>query len=130
MNCEETTTLFRPVGRAELDKIEALGWRAFPPRLSWQPIFYPVLTEEYAIAIARDWNTNDAASGFEGFVTRFRVRSEFLSQFEPKRVGGPGILEYWIPSERLSELNANIVGQVEVIHRFQGNPGTSLNRAT
>ena len=51
-----TTFLYRPVNQAELDLIEASGWRAFPPRLPEQPIFYPVLNEEYAIQISRDWN--------------------------------------------------------------------------
>ena len=44
----QTVTLFRPTGQAERDLVEASGWRAFPPRLPEQPIFYPVLTEEYA----------------------------------------------------------------------------------
>lgn len=50
----ETVTLFRPVGQKELDLIAASGNRAFPPRLPHQPIFYPVLNEEYATQIARD----------------------------------------------------------------------------
>jgi hypothetical protein len=62
MNPPETITLFRPVGQKELDLIEQSGWKEFPPRLFWQPIFYPVLTEEYAIAIARDWNTKGLCS--------------------------------------------------------------------
>lgn len=71
----ETTTLYRPVGPKELALIEESGWRAFPPRLPEQPYFYPVVNEEYAAQIARDWNVK--ASG-TGFVTRFAVRSEFL----------------------------------------------------
>lgn len=51
------TTLYRPVGQAEMDLIRASRFREFPPRLPEQPIFYPVLTEEYATQIARDWNT-------------------------------------------------------------------------
>lgn len=51
-----------------LHPIEASGWREFPPRLPEQPIFYPVLNEEYAVQIAHDWNV--PASG-AGFVTRF-----------------------------------------------------------
>ena len=35
----ETVVLFRPVGPKELALIEASGYRAFPPRLCWQPIF-------------------------------------------------------------------------------------------
>jgi hypothetical protein len=55
------TTLYRPVGRKELELIRASGFRAFPHRLPHQPFFYPVLTEEYAVQIARDWNTKDEA---------------------------------------------------------------------
>src|SRR5262249_22495793 len=45
----ETLSLYRPVGPKELALIEQSGFSAFPPRLPWQPIFYPVLNEEYAI---------------------------------------------------------------------------------
>ena len=62
-----TTILYRPVGRRELELIVAVNFAAFPPRLPHQPIFCPVLHEEYAIQIARDWNTRDEASGFAGF---------------------------------------------------------------
>jgi hypothetical protein len=51
---ENTLTLWRPVGPTELELIRRSGMRAFPPRLPEQPIFYPVLTEEYAVKIARD----------------------------------------------------------------------------
>jgi len=44
----ETTTLYRPVGQEELNLIRDGGYREFPPRLQHQPIFYPVLNEEYA----------------------------------------------------------------------------------
>jgi hypothetical protein len=46
MRSEETITLFRPVGPAELELIRQSGFRAFPPRLPELPIFYPVLTED------------------------------------------------------------------------------------
>ena len=36
---EETTILYRPVGEKELALIAESGYRAFPPRLFWQPIF-------------------------------------------------------------------------------------------
>jgi hypothetical protein len=45
----EAMTLYRPVGQRELDLIAATGYRAFPPRLPDQPIFYPVLHAEYWI---------------------------------------------------------------------------------
>jgi hypothetical protein len=70
----ETTTLYRPVGQEELNLIRSSGYREFPPRLPRQPIFYPVLNEEYATQIARDWNTKSGSR--RGFVTRFQVRTE------------------------------------------------------
>ena len=63
---ETLTTLYRAVGRYELGLIRDGGFQAFPPRLPQQPFFYPVLAEEYATQIARDWNTKDEASGYEG----------------------------------------------------------------
>jgi len=60
-----TVTLYRPVGSAELTLIEASGFKAFPPRLPEQPIFYPVTNESYAAQIARGWNTKvDDKLGF------------------------------------------------------------------
>src|SRR5262249_9217247 len=113
---DEIVTLWRPVGPAELELIEASGFRAFPPRLPEQPIFYPVLTEEYAVQIARDWNVK--ASG-AGFVTRFRVRFDFLASYEVQQAGGRRHLEYWIPAEDLPAFNAAIVGEIEVVAEFR-----------
>jgi hypothetical protein len=28
--------------------------------------------------------------------------------------------EYWIPSGRLDEFNANIVGAIDIVHEFRG----------
>ncbi|HWB27845.1 MAG TPA: hypothetical protein VG738_20375 [Chitinophagaceae bacterium] len=58
----KTRTLYRQVGPNELKKIEDSGWTKFPPRLPEQPIFYPVLNEEYAVQIARDWNVPASGS--------------------------------------------------------------------
>lgn len=116
---EPTTTLYRPVGVKELELIRESGNRAFPPRLPFQPIFYPVLTREYAEQIARDWNTNDPASGYAGYVTQFEVRREFLDRYEVKVVGSSRHREYWIPAEDLEELNRNIVGTIDVIAEFR-----------
>jgi hypothetical protein len=115
----ETFTLFRPVGQKELDLIIAAGMSAFPPRLPFQPIFYPVLNEEYAVQIARDWNTKDAASGFVGYVTRFKVIKEYLSRFSIQTVGNRLHQEYWIPAEELAEFNRQIVGKIEIIAEFR-----------
>jgi hypothetical protein len=77
----KTITLYRPVGQLELDLIKALDFRAFPPRLEWQPIFYPVLDKDYACQIAREWNTKDEANGNVGYVTRFEVDKAYADQF-------------------------------------------------
>jgi len=107
--------LFRPTAENELALIRHSQWRAFPPRLPEQPIFYPVLDEEYAIQIARDWNTRD---GGIGFVLRFSVERNYLSQYQVQTVGARIHREYWIPAEDLSEFNRHIVGMIEVIHTF------------
>src|SRR5215467_13178951 len=110
---EETTVLFRPVDENELRLIAESGYRAFPPRLPGQPIFYPVLNEEYATQIARDWNAKNSPSK-AGFVTRFAVNASHLAQFPIHKVGGTTHLEYWIPADKLAEFNQNIVGLIEV----------------
>jgi hypothetical protein len=112
----ETVTLWRPTGPTELALVEEANWRAWPPRLPDQPIFYPVLNEDYATRIARDWNVK--ASGV-GYVTRFDVAKEFLDRYEVQQAGGQTILEYWIPAEDLDELNENIVGRIEVVAEFR-----------
>lgn len=112
---ERTTTLWRPVGPVELDLIRQSSMRAFPPRLPEQPIFYPVVTEDYAIKIARDWNVSESGSGF---VTRFDVRSDFLAAYRIEEAGGRAHREYWIPAEDLDAFNAAIVGQIVVTHSF------------
>jgi hypothetical protein len=111
----ETITLFRPTGPKELALVRNSGFRRWPPRLPEQPIFYPVTSEEYAAQIARDWNA--PASGI-GYVTRFRVRREFINRYPMHTVGASIHTEWWIPAEDLNELNANIVGVIEVIAEF------------
>jgi len=112
---DETVVLFRPTGPHELALIEESGYSAFPPRLFWQPIFYPVLNEAYATQIARDWNARD---GNSGYVTRFRVRRYFLHRYEVHQVGSAIHQEYWIPAEDLEEFNQQIVGKIEVVAEF------------
>jgi hypothetical protein len=114
---EETTLLFRPVGKEELQLIAGSGFRAFPPRLPGQPIFYPVLNEECATQIARDWNTKNSHSK-AGYVTRFAVKTAYLSRFTVRKVGGSLHVEYWIPADKLTEFNQNIVGLIDVIPEF------------
>ena len=115
----ETLTLYRPVGRKELDLIEATGFTAFPPRLPHQHIFYPVTNESYAVQIAREWNAK-LNEDKTGYVTKFEVRKDFLDSFERQIVGGSVHEEYWIPAENLGDFNRNIVGEIDVIAEFKG----------
>jgi hypothetical protein len=115
----ETTTLYRPTGKNELALIEASDYTKFPPRLPEQPIFYPVLNEQYATQIARDWNAKYNADRL-GYVTKFQVRSDYLADFEIQVVGSSICQEYWIPAEDVEKFNENIVGKIEVISEFRG----------
>src|SRR5258705_8068306 len=111
---ENTTLLSRPVGQKELELIQQSQFTAFPPRLPEQPIFYPVLNEEYAAQIARDWNAKHNADKV-GYVTRFSVRNDYLKKYEIQTVGSSIHQEYWIPAEDLDEFNRNIIGPIEVV---------------
>jgi hypothetical protein len=111
--------LFRPVGAAELRLIASDDFRSFPPRLAHQPIFYPVLDRDYAVQIARDWNTKDAASGFAGWVTEFEIDDAFGDRY-PVQVAGAPHRELWVPAEDLVEFNRHIVGRIRVTEVFVG----------
>lgn len=114
----DLTTLYRPVGQAELELIRASGFREFPPRLPEQPFFYPVLNESYATQIGRDWNTKDERSQFIGHVLRFKIRSEFLEHYPVRTAGSSEHREYWIPAADLAAFNQNIVGEIEILASF------------
>lgn len=115
MTEEAAVTLFRPVGPKELARIRELGFRAFPPRLQYQPIFYPVMNEEYARKIARDWNATREDTGYRGYVTRFRVKADYLARYPVQTVGASWHQELWVPADELDQFNQNIVGKIEII---------------
>lgn len=114
----ETTRLYRPVGLKEMELIAETDFKLFPPRLEWQPIFYPVTNQDYAEQIALEWNTVDEFSGFIGIVTAFEVKTAFLEQYEVQNVGDKNHNELWIPSEELPDFNANIVDGIELVKVF------------
>jgi hypothetical protein len=99
-----------------LELLRADGFRGWPPRLPEQPIFYPVMNEDYAIRIARDWNVRHHGVGY---VTRFAVESEFLARYPVQQAGGRTILELWVPAEELAEFNEHLLGPIEVVHEFR-----------
>lgn len=111
--------LYRPVGTKELELIRESGYRKYPPRLPEQPIFYPVLNEEYATEIAAQWNVkyND---DHRGYVTKFEVDDEYASQFEVHTVGNHYHQELWVPAEELANFNRHITGEIEVVGEFSG----------
>jgi hypothetical protein len=93
---DEVVILWRPTGPEEMELVRSSGSTRWPPRLPEQPIFYPVLNEDYAIRIASDWNVKASGVG-----------------------GGQSILEYWIPVEELENFNNNIVGLIEEVAVFR-----------
>lgn len=116
----KTTTLYRPVGEKEMILIIEDGFKKFPPRLEWQPIFYPVLDEDYASEIAEKWNTRDEAGNYLGFVTRFEVLESEVDKYPAQNVGAKNHNELWVPSEEMETFNNAIVGNIEVIKVFRG----------
>jgi hypothetical protein len=111
--------LYRPVGQKELDLIKESGYKEFPPRLDWQPVFYPVLNREYARQIASEWNAKDGFSGYVGYVLEFEVDGGYLERYDIQTAGSSRNREYWIPAEKLTEFNKNIIGSIKVIEKFE-----------
>ena len=112
----ETVTLYRPTGSKELKLVKKSGFKKWPPRLPEQPIFYPVTNEEYAKEIAIKWNREENKVGY---VTKFKVKKEFMDGYKIQKVGAKNHTEWWIPAEDLEELNANIVGLIEIIGEYK-----------
>lgn len=102
-------TLYRPVGIEELRLIAQSGYKAFPPRLSDQPICYPVLNFEYAERIAQGWNANYNSIPC-GFVTKFEVDDDYVRRFKVETVGGRIHQELWVPAAELQDFNRHIIG--------------------
>jgi len=116
MAAKATTILYRPTGPNELALVRESGFTKWPPRLSGQPIFYPVTNERYAAEIASNWNVKDSGVGY---VTRFAVDSDFMARYPIQTVGASHHTEWWVPAADLDELNSNIVGLIEVIGEFR-----------
>lgn len=109
--------LWRPVGAKELALIEASGWKAFPPRLPDQPIFYPILSFEYAEQIARDWN---ARGDEEGYVVAFSVDDAMALRYPVQTAGSVHLhRELWVPAEDLGAFNDAIEGSIELVARYR-----------
>ncbi len=112
--------LYRPVGLRDLELIKSSGWKKFPPRLEWQPIFYPVLNQAYADQIAAEWNTKDAFSGYCGVTTAFDLPESYCARYAVQNVGGAIHNELWVPAEELEEFNDQIIGGIRLVSGFFG----------
>lgn len=110
--------LFRPTGQKEAAILFQSDISKWPPRLADQPTFYPVLNQPYATQIARDWKTQ--FDEFVGYVTRFEVDNDYVSQFPIEKVGGREHLELWVPAEDLEAFNRNLRSRIEVLESFVG----------
>lgn len=114
---DHALVLFRPVGDAELALVAASGWRTFPPRLSEQPIFYPVTNHQYALEIAERWNGPEQRGVH---VLRFRLREDVARRWLPVRcVGARHHTELWVPANELDAFNEAIVGPIEEVERTE-----------
>lgn len=116
----KNVTLYRPTSANELQLIIDSGMKCFPPRLFWQPIFYPVLNVEYAIEISRDWNMGDPEGDGVGFVTAFEIQEDYFKTFRVQIVGLTHHQELWVPAEQLPEFNNLIVQGIRVECAFVG----------
>ncbi|SNR16145.1 ADP-ribosylation/crystallin J1 [Tenacibaculum jejuense] len=112
--------LYRPVGEKEMLLIAESGFEKFPPRLEWQPIFYPVLNEEYASEIASKWNTTDPFGNYLGFVTAFEISEEEFKKYPIENVGGKIHNELWVPADQLESLNEAIQGEIKTLKVYIG----------
>lgn len=113
-------TLYRPTGANELELIIDSGMKRYPPRLYWQPIFYPVLNFQYAAEIAERWNMVDEDSDGVGFVTAFEIPEEYFKLFQVQTVGLVHHQELWVPATQLDEFNDAIVNGIRVEKAFIG----------
>lgn len=111
--------LYRPVGPKELRLVETSGWRAWPRRLPEQPLFYPVLTFDYAEKIARDWNSTGPAPDNFGYVTRFEIDTATAARYPAQDAGGREHQELWVPADELECFNQGIVGLIEVVATYK-----------
>jgi hypothetical protein len=50
------------------------------------------------------------------------VETGYLQRFDVHDVGGRDLREYWIPASELEEFNSHIVGPIEVLSEWPGDP--------
>jgi len=118
--------LYRPTGFKELELVRDSGWRAWPPRLKDQPIFYPVTTFAYAEKIARDWNSVLPAPDNLGFVTEFDISDAMAAKYPVQAAGGQEHSELWVPAEELEAFNQGIVDLIRPVAAYRSGEKVAL----
>jgi hypothetical protein len=111
--------LYRPMDIEELRLVYETGMKAFPPRKPEQPIFYPVLTLEYANEISQRWNAESQSAS--GYVAKFNLDDTYGAQFESQKVGASHHVELWIPAAELSSFNEHISPPIVIVSAHFGN---------
>jgi hypothetical protein len=106
----ERIILFHAVGSDELELIKRSGWTQFPSRSREEPLFYPILTEEYATQVAREAYVE--VDGV-GWVTKCAVSTEFLRKYDVQEIGALYQREYWIPAAELADLNRHLASRTD-----------------
>ena len=108
----ERTILFHALGSDELELIKRSGWTQFPSRSREEPLFYPILTEEYATQVAKEAYVE--VDGV-GWVIKSAVSTDFVRKYDVQQIGASYQREYWIPAAELADLNRHLVGPIEVL---------------
>ncbi len=111
-------TLYRAVGKKELDLILNNRWLTFPDRFSHQTVFNPTPNFAHAAAIAKQFLTQDANADYMGFVTSFQVYSEYLKKFADQNGAYPS--EIKVPASESYEFNLNIHGGIQIVSAYCG----------
>ncbi|MFG1757852.1 PWWP domain-containing protein [Micromonospora echinofusca] len=115
MSSDGTTALWRPMGQQERNLVRETGWRRWPALPPDRTHFFPILSEDFAIRAARDWDL----FGSVRCVARFHVETGFLGRYSTRSFGGSAAPMLWVPAEELDEFNAHLVGPIEVTHEFR-----------
>lgn len=108
------TTLFKPVNPNELEEIEKEGLTLFPKNL-YKDFFYPVVTELYAIKIAKEFIIPEYN---KAVIIKFEIDTSFLKNYNIKSVGSLFNKEYWIPEKDMDEFNKNIGGKFVITKEY------------
>ena len=116
---ENTTVLYRPVGRSELDGIREHDFRRLPPPPTGHSFFRLAVTRECAAEVAVEWSARERIADYSDvYLARLHVVSASLSRYRRRRVPGSSHWEYLVPATRLDEFNSHIRGLIEVVAEY------------